>query len=249
MTMFDRKHNDANGEDSADGTNDNYSWNCGVEGPTANATILRLRAQQRRNMAASLILSQGVPMLLAGDEMGKTQKGNNNAYCQDNELTWIDWSDIDEDMLTFVRKLIELRQHHPVFRRPRYFKGAMIGNHVKDVVWLTPEGDEMTPHDWQVPYARSLGYLLNGEVTLHDGADGRAQGRDDSFIVLMNAYHDTIPYTLPPTNLGLLWEIVIDTALPGGIGHGQIVEAGEAYPLKGRSMAVLKRKSASRGGE
>ncbi|MDK9721533.1 MAG: glycogen debranching protein GlgX [Rhodospirillales bacterium] len=249
MTSFDRKHNDANGEDNNDGTNDNYSWNCGVEGPTANSAILKLRAQQRRNMIATLLLAQGAPMLLAGDEMGKSQKGNNNAYCQDNELTWIDWASIDEDMLSFTRAILALRDRHPVFRRPRYFKGTMIGNHVKDLLWFTPEGDEMTAHDWQVPYARSLAYLLNGEVTLHDGAEGRAQGRDDSFLILLNAYHDTIPYILPPPSIALLWEVVVDTAMPTGLGHGHIAEAGESYPLKGRSMAVLKRKSASRGAE
>jgi glycogen operon protein len=249
MTSFERKHNEANGEDNSDGTNDNFSWNCGVEGQTANATILKLRAQQRRNMAATLLLSQGVPMLLSGDEMGKSQKGNNNAYCQDNELAWIDWSNIDEEMLTFVRALIDLRARHPVLRRPRYFKGEMIGNHVKDVVWLTPEGQEMTPTDWQVPYARSLGYLLNGEITLHDGAEGRTHGRDDSFIILMNAYHDTIPYVMPDQSVGLSWEVVIDTSLPGGLGQGDIVQAERPFNLKGRSMAVLKRKTASRGAE
>ncbi|CAA6606179.1 glycogen debranching enzyme [Rhodospirillaceae bacterium LM-1] len=249
LTSYDRKHNDANGEENRDGTDANYSWNCGVEGPTANAAVLKLRHQQRRNLMATLLLSQGVPMMLAGDEMGKSQKGNNNAYCQDAELAWIDWTDIDEDMLAFTRVLLGLRARHPVFRRPRYFKGTEIGNHVKDLLWLTPEGKEMTPHDWQVPYARSLAFLLNGEVTLHDGNEGRSGMRDDTFIVIMNAYHDAIPYVLPPPSVGLVWEVVIDTALQDGLGHGRIAEAGEHYAMKGRSMAVLKRKSANRGAE
>lgn len=249
LVSYDNKHNEANLEENTDGSNDNYSWNCGAEGQTANPAVLKLRVQQRRNLIASLILSQGVPMLLAGDEMGKSQKGNNNAYCQDNELAWIDWSNIDEEMLSFAKAVLALRAQHPIFRRSHFFKGTTIGNHVKDMLWFTPEGKEMSGADWQVPYARSLAYLLNGEATLQDGIEGRSLSRDDTFIVMKNAYHDMIPYTLPPASIGLLWEVVIDTSRPGGLGSGEVAEAGEIYPLVGRSMAVLKRKSANRGAE
>ncbi|MBI4969929.1 MAG: glycogen debranching protein GlgX [Rhodospirillales bacterium] len=249
LTAYDRKHNQANGEDNRDGTDANYSWNCGVEGPTANASINTLRAQQRRNLMATLVLSQGVPMILAGDEMGHSQQGNNNAYCQDNELSWIDWESLDEEMLTFTRALIRLRAEHPVFRRPRFFKGQPIeGAGIRDIAWITPEGREMGAGDWMVPFARSLGFVLGGEVCLADAAPegGRAKA-DDTFLILMNAHHEQIDYQMPHERKGKAWELLIDTALPGGLGHGEAFTNDQSYPLKAWAMAVLKRQH-GRGG-
>jgi isoamylase len=247
LVSYDRKHNLANGEDNRDGTDANYAWNCGAEGPSPNPSIIRLRTQQRRNLMATLLLSQGIPMILAGDEMGFSQGGNNNAYCQDNETSWIDWASVDEDMLAFTRALIKLRSDHPILRRARFFKGQpVVGSGLNDITWLTPEGRPMTPGDWQVPFARSLAFVLNGEACAMDGAAGRSQ-RDETFFIMMNAHHEAIPYVLPPEETGQLWELLIDTSLPHGLGHGQMCEAGETYPLNAWSLAVLVRRQGRSG--
>ncbi|MGE5506491.1 MAG: glycogen debranching protein GlgX [Actinomycetota bacterium] len=240
LVSYDRKHNEANQEGNRDGTEANYSWNCGHEGPTDQPLVGKLRRQQSRNLLATLLLSQGVPMMLAGDEFGRTQRGNNNAYCQDNEISWVDWNNVDEETLQFVRALVALRRAHPVFRRPRFFEGRRIpGLGIKDVTWVTPEGREMTHGDWTMPYARSLGFVLGGESCAVDSLTGRDE-MDDTFLVLLNAYHDDVPYVLPPAALGRTWEVVVDTAKPRPV-HGDVWEAGARFPVKPRSMAVLRR--------
>jgi len=243
LVSYDRKHNDSNGEHNRDGSDDNHSWNCGHEGPTEDRRIHALRRQQMRNMLATLFLSQGVPMLLAGDEFARSQGGNNNAYCQDNDVGWIDWNNIDKGTLEFVRALIKLRRDHPVFRRPRFFDGRrMPGSALKDITWVTPEGREMSQADWTLPYARSLGCIVSGESVVTDAASG-AEEADDTFMVLFNAYTEIIFYTLPPAALGKRWDVVIDTARPEAILVGEGCDAGARFPLKPHSLAVLRRRN------
>ncbi|MBX9634035.1 MAG: glycogen debranching protein GlgX, partial [Magnetospirillum sp.] len=246
LVSYDRKHNDSNGEHNRDGTDANYSWNCGHEGPTEDKRIHALRRQQMRNMMATLFLSQGVPMLLAGDEFARSQGGNNNAYCQDNEIGWIDWNNIDPGMLEFVRALIKLRRDHPVFRRSRFFDGRRLpGSTLKDITWVTPEGREMTHADWTLPYARSLGFVLGGEACAADSATGR-DDVDNTFMVLLNAYSEIIFYTLPSPQLGKSWEVVVDTGRPDPILADETCEAGIRFPLKPHSLAVLRRRNGTR---
>ena len=242
LVTYQRKHNEANLEDNRDGTDANFAWNCGHEGPSPYPEVRELRRRQSCNLIATLLLSQGVPMILAGDELGRSQGGNNNAYCQDNPVSWVDWSAVDEEMLAFVRAVIRLRLEHPVFRRAHFLEGKRIPNSLlKDVVWITPEGREMTPADWQLPYARSLGFVLGGGAVADDGLPA-----DDSFLVLLNAYHETIPYTLPPATLGQAWEVVVDTAESPPARPGQSWAAGLSYALRPRSLAVLRRLAAVR---
>jgi isoamylase len=246
LVTYDRKHNEANGEGNRDGTDANYSWNCGHEGESPYPEMGALRRQQMRNLMATLFLSQGVPMLLAGDELGHTQGGNNNAYCQDNEVSWINWNNIDNETLAFVRTLIALRRNHPVFRRPRFFEGRRVpGSALKDITWVTPEGREMTHTDWTLPYARSLGFILGGESCAIDSLTGREE-MDDTFLVMLNAYHETVDYILPPADSGLHWQVVVDTAAADA---GTVLAAGEAFPLRPRSLAVLRRTGGIRGEE
>ncbi|MDP9841227.1 glycogen debranching protein GlgX [Streptosporangium lutulentum] len=213
LVSYDRKHNEANGENNRDGTDDNRSWNCGAEGPVEDPEIVRLRRRQRRNFLATLFLSQGVPMLLAGDEFGRTQKGNNNAYCQDNEISWIDWSlaKTEEDLLDFVRILSKLRRRHPVFQRRRFFHGRKAEDGTRDIVWLTPAGEEMSASDWHTGYAKSLVVFLNGDAITEPGPRGE-QIVDDSFLLLINAHHEDMTFTLPEARYGKKWQIVLDTA-------------------------------------
>ncbi|MEO8163924.1 MAG: glycogen debranching protein GlgX, partial [Betaproteobacteria bacterium] len=202
LVSYNDKHNEANGEDNRDGHNNNLSWNCGVEGPTDDPEILALREQQKRNLLSTLLLSQGVPMLLAGDERGHTQQGNNNAYCQDNELSWLDWTPGAEGaaLTNFVQRVIALRRAHPSFRRRNFFEGIpRQGDSVKDVTWLKPDGTEMTPEDWNNSNARCLAKLCAGNSITERGPRGEAL-RDDDFLLLFNAHHDEIPFTLPATD-------------------------------------------------
>ncbi len=239
LVAYERKHNAANGEDNRDGTDANYSWNGGVEGPTDDPEVLAVRRRQRRNLLATLLLSQGVPMLLGGDELGRGQGGNNNAYCQDNDISWIDWDDVDADMLMFARAVIALRRRHPVFRRPRFFSGeAVNGGPLRDVTWITPEGREMAHGDWVLPYARSLGLILGGEAC---AADGGEEPADDSFLILLNAHHEPVPYAAPAATFGKAWRLLLDTSLDSAFGEGQMYRPGEDYPLQARSLAVLVR--------
>ncbi|HEX7043384.1 MAG TPA: glycogen debranching protein GlgX [Burkholderiales bacterium] len=239
LVSYNEKHNEANGEDNRDGTDHNFSWNCGVEGPTDDPEIRRLRAKQKRNFIATLLLSQGVPMLLAGDEVGRTQHGNNNAYCQDNEVSWVHWdlNAEDREFLEFVRRMVRLRHDHPSFRRRQFFRGREIsGTGIRDLVWLRPDGGEMTEEEWHKPFARTLGLSLAGELSEEDER-GRPL-RDDNFLLLLNAHAEQVPFTLPAFTSGeTAWEVVIDTEDPARRGRHN---AGEQYPLAGRSLVLLR---------
>ncbi|GII91222.1 glycogen debranching protein GlgX [Sinosporangium siamense] len=242
LVSYDHKHNEANGEDNRDGTDDNRSWNCGVEGPAGGAVEV-LRDRQKRNMLTTLFLSQGVPMILHGDELGRTQHGNNNAYCQDNEISWVDWSDARESwlLLDFTKRLAKLRRDHPVFRRRRFFYGRPVrGSHdeLSDIAWLTPAGEEMTDADWNVGHARSLAVFLNGDAITEPDRRGRHIS-DDSFLLLFNAHHETITFTIPK-DYGVMWSTEVDTAAPI-IVETRLCQAGEGVPVAGRSVRVLRR--------
>ncbi len=242
LVSYNDKHNEANGEDNRDGSDDNRSWNCGVEGPASGA-VETLREQQKRNFLATLFLSQGVPMLSHGDELGRTQGGNNNAYCQDNEISWVDWSDVRENwlLLSFTKRLARLRREHPVFRRRRFFYGRPVrGSHddLSDIAWLTPGGVEMTDADWHNGYAKSLAVFLNGDAITEPDRRGR-RITDDSFLLFFNAHHEVIRFTIPK-NLGDLWTTEIDTAVPIAVDQ-RVSRAGEAVPVAGRSVRVLRR--------
>ncbi len=247
LVSYNEKHNEANGEGNQDGHNDNLSWNCGIEGPTDDPVILDLRLRQKRNMLTTLLLSQGVPMLCGGDEIGRTQQGNNNAYCQDNDLSWHDWNLTaeDRDLLGFVRQLIALRQRHPVFRRRRFFQGRNIhGSEIKDIVWLRPDGREMDEADWSQGYLRALGIVLAGDAIEESDARGN-RIVDDTFLLLLNAHHEAIPFLLPSADGTAPWSVVLNTHV-GGIAHPpSTVTGGEPFTIEPRSMALLCRLSAA----
>jgi isoamylase len=244
LVSYNQKHNEANGEGNRDGEDHNRSWNCGEEGPTRNQHINTLRIRQKYNLLTTLLLSQGVPMLLAGDEMGHTQQGNNNAYCQDNELTWLNWQlgREDKELFRFVRHLIRLRKQHPIFRRRGFFQGREIaGAGVKDLTWLTPAGLEMTQEEWQQSFfARCLGLFLAGDAIDEHDERGRPI-RDDNFILLLNSHHEDIPFILPAEPSYARWEVVVDTSHPDGRGTvGHFYSSHSTYPLQKRSMVVLR---------
>ena len=245
LVSYNDKHNEANGEQNRDGHSHNRSWNCGVEGPTDDADINELRERQKRNLVATLMLSQGVPMLLAGDEIGRTQNGNNNAYCQDNEISWVDWSMTPEktQLLGFVRKLIALRRSHPTFRRHNFFAGeAPQGNGLKDLVWLKPDGGEMTQTEWEQDFARCLGMYLSGSALHVVSRHGRPIS-DDDFLVLFNAHHEDVEFHMPELG-GDAWQALIDTTHPSGSVDPKSLQPGDVYPLHCRSLAVFIRKAA-----
>ena len=242
LVSYEDKHNEANGEDNQDGHDDNRSWNCGVEGETDDPEVLACRARQQRNLLTTLLLSQGVPMLVGGDELGRTQGGNNNAYCQDNEISWIDWDDVDEDLLAFTSELIRLRADHPVFRRRRWFEGRPIADdEIADIAWLTPDGTRMSRHDWEASFAKSLQVVLNGQGIASPDLRGRSVV-DDSFLVLFNAHHDDLEFTLPAKRWGAEWEVVLDTteARLRDRDDRETLGAQERRVLAGRSVVVLK---------
>jgi glycogen operon protein len=242
LVSYDHKHNEANGEENRDGNNNNLSWNTGAEGETDDAAINALRAQRKRNFLATLLLSQGVPMITAGDEIGRAQRGNNNAYCQDNDLSWVDWN-LDPDrrrLLEFARRLIRQRRDHPVFRRRRFFEGQPIhGSGIKDIVWLKPDGSEMSVEEWSHEFARCLGMLLNGESLTEVDARGRRVA-DGKFLVLFNAHHEEIPFVLPNHDAGVHWLVVLDTTHEHGLVRGGVHGGGTPYRLKGRSLALMQ---------
>jgi len=216
LVSYNEKHNEANGEDNRDGESHNRSWNCGAEGPTEDSEVRVLRERQKRNFLATLLLSQGVPMIAHGDEMSRTQGGNNNVYCQDNELSWIDWKDAREhEVLTeFTAALTRLRAQHPVFRRRRFFQGRPIqGSSIEDIAWLRPDGRQMSDEDWRGGFARSVGIFLNGRGIPERDELGR-EIVDDSFLLLVNAHHQQITFTVPGEAYGRFWEVVVDTADP-----------------------------------
>ena len=242
LVSYNEKHNEDNGEDNRDGNNNNLSWNYGVEGSTDNPKIVWLREQQKRNFIGTLLLSQGVPMLLAGDEVGRTQNGNNNAYCQDNELNWLDWywDDNRWRLLNFAKKMIALRREHPLFRRRDFFHGVVVGDGTrKDVEWIKPDGQEMTTEEWEKDFARSLGMWLNGEQ-LPETDDRGHPLHDDSFLVLFNAHDDKIDFRLPEAEAGVAFWPEIDTSYDTGIPRSELFRPNTIYPLQGRSLVVLR---------
>jgi glycogen operon protein len=240
LVSYNDKHNEANQEDNRDGHSHNLSWNCGVEGPTDDTGIVELRQRQMRNFVATLMLSQGVPMLLGGDEFGRTQGGNNNAYCQDNEISWVDWSllDANPELVRFVQRVIAIRRQHPVFRRRRFFQGRPIRGGVKDILWLNPEGGEMTDEEWAQDFARSIAVYLAGEGLEETDARGHPL-RDENFLLLLNAHHEAIDFLLPQLHPGTSWEVLLDTSFAQGLAVDGKFAAGARYSLNGRSLALI----------
>jgi isoamylase len=243
LVSYHDKHNEANGEDNRDGDSHNRSWNCGAEGPTDNADIQALRERQKRNFLATLLLSQGVPMLAHGDERGRTQQGNNNVYCQDNELSWVDWDNIqaNRDLTEFTARLIELRREHPIFRRQRFFQGRPIrGSNIDDIAWLRPDGQQMDDEDWNTGYARSVAVFLNGQgIPDRDQLGERVL--DDSFLLLINSHDEQIAFTLPDKDYGQDWQIVLDTADPQ-LSNTPSAPAhpGDQQDLPARTLRLLR---------
>ena len=253
LFCYNHKHNKANGEGNRDGTNDNRSWNCGVEGPTDDPGILELRARQKRNVLTTLFCSQGVPMMLAGDEMGRTQRGNNNAYCQDNDISWTDWSrmDSERDLVDFTRALSALRRDHPVFRRRRFFRGRRPGassSFPGDIVWLTPAGREVAENDWR-DGGKSLAVFLNGDKISEPDPRGE-RITDDRFLLLFNAEAETVSFNLPGVRYGREWEVVIDTFGPRVPAlHGElppVLNAKAQAKVAGRAVMVLRCRTSGR---
>jgi glycogen operon protein len=238
LVSFNDKHNEANGENNADGHSNNHSWNHGVEGPTEDPDIVRLRERQKRNLLATLLFSQGTPMLLAGDEFGHSQKGNNNAYAQDNEVTWLDWSAVPEagrTMREFVRKLISTRQAFPILHRARFLVGDYNEElQVKDVTWLSPEGLEMNPEQWGDTNAKCLGVLLDGRAQ----ATGlKRRGSDATLLIVCNSHHEIVKFTLPEVAEGKSWLGFVDTNLPDA--RLSSFQFGHRYDVTGRSLAMF----------
>jgi glycogen operon protein len=241
LVSYNEKHNEANQDDNNDGESHNRSWNCGVEGPTDDPAVLALRAQQRRNFLATLFLSQGVPMLCHGDELGRTQQGNNNGYCQDNELTWVDWDSVDVDLLAFTRRMAELRREHPIFRRRRFFDGRPVRRRgqdaLPDIEWFTPDGAEMTEEDWDSGFGRAIAVYLNGNGI--PGTDTRGQRIvDDSFVLCFSAHDEPIEFRVPPEEYGAAWEVVVDTLNPEE--SDRVAAAGSTVTVGPRALVVLQ---------
>jgi isoamylase len=230
LVSYDQKHNDANTEDNRDGTDDNRSWNCGVEGPTADQDVLALRGRQKRALLLTLLLSGGVPMVLGGDELGRTQRGNNNAYCQDNEITWFDWSAVDEAFIGFTTDVIALRRRHSVFRRRRFLTGAAAA----DLRWFTPSGAEMTPQNWADPSARSIALFIDGSTDPDVDVDGTPM-IDDDFLMFVNAWWEPLTFSVPASFVLHPWEIVCDTFDPARAGR-----ARQQFDVGPRSAVVMR---------
>ncbi|MBB1286364.1 glycogen debranching protein GlgX [Flavisolibacter sp. BT320] len=240
LVSYNEKHNEANGEGNNDGESHNRSWNCGYEGETDVPAIQLLRKKQVRNFLTTLFLSQGVPMLVAGDELGRTQGGNNNAYCQDNEISWVDWVGADTDLLTFSKKIIHFARRHPVFNRRRWFKGQTFkGVGVEDIAWFRPDGGEMTEENWRDDFAKTLGIFLNGKAIPSPGPKGE-KIVDDNFFLIFNAHHDSITFLLPPQKFGRQWIKILDTAIDYFEETGEIHPAKKTIQIEGRSIVLLK---------
>ncbi|ORW90953.1 malto-oligosyltrehalose synthase [Mycolicibacter terrae] len=243
LVSYNEKHNEANGDDNTDGESHNRSWNCGVEGPTDDPDILALRARQMRNIMATLMLSQGTPMLAHGDELGRTQQGNNNAYCQDSEIAWMDWSlaEKNSDLLDFTRRVTRLRKEHPVFRRRRFFEGLPVRHEdeIGDIAWFTPAGEEMSQDDWDNGFDKCIMVFLNGEAIREPDVRGQ-RVVDDSFLLCFNAHEDTVEFAVPGEDYAQEWTVELDTAQPDSPADHP-VRAGEEMPVPGRSLLVLRK--------
>jgi len=242
LVSYNGKHNDANGEGGRDGESDNRSWNCGAEGDTDDPAVLALRARQQRNLLTTLLLSQGVPMIAHGDECGRTQRGNNNAYCQDNELSWVDWSfdAAQRELLDFTRGLVRLRRDHPVLRRRRFFKGAGSRDGLGDLTWFRPDGNPMQDSNWDWDEARAVAVFLNGEAISEPGPTGE-RIVDDSFLVLLNGHYEPLEFSLPGLRYGTVWTVAVDTAGPADGGDETELKAEGRVLLEARSTLVLTR--------
>jgi isoamylase len=242
LVSYNDKHNEANQEENRDGHSENFSFNFGAEGPTEDAAILAAREQQKRNFLATLLLSQGTPMLLAGDEIGHSQSGNSNAYCQDNEITWLKWGERsapDEQLLTVTRRLIALRKAHPVLRRMRFLHGTVqCRRGIKDLIWFTPQGTEKTPEQWRDPLARCIGVLLNGQAGPTLGPRGLPVD-DGLILIIVNSHHEAVEFTLPQLPLAGPWRKMLDTATPDEAGETEL-PIGSMLPAQGRSLIVLR---------
>ena len=243
LVSYNEKRNEANGEDNRDGESNNKSWNCGAEGPSDDPAVNTLRAQQQRNFLATLLLSQGVPMLSHGDELGRSQSGNNNVYCQDNEISWIDWASADSDLLEFTRSVSALRSAHPVFRRRRFFDGRPVreagSEGLPDIAWFAPDGSDMTAEDWETGYAKSVAMYLNGEGI----ADPDVRGQrvvDDSFVLCFNAHYEPIEFVLPPEQFAARWVPAISTSANS---TREAVAAGSAVKVDARAVLILQSES------
>ncbi|MFB3816460.1 MAG: glycogen debranching protein GlgX [Candidatus Methylomirabilales bacterium] len=242
LVSYNEKRNEANGEDNRDGHNHNLSWNCGVEGPSEDAAVVALRERQKRNFLATLLFSQGVPMLCGGDELGRTQQGNNNAYCQDNEISWYDWK-LDRrarSLLEFTQRCIRLRRRHPALRRRQFFFGRRIhGSEVKDLTWFRPGGREMTEEDWNNGLTRCLGLRIAGDAL--DEVDARGEPvRDETLLILLNAFWEPVPFVLPAHKAGVRWEVLLDTRTPDGRRRSRPLKGGEPYDLEARSLTLFR---------
>ncbi|AXY78474.1 glycogen debranching enzyme GlgX [Paraflavitalea soli] len=240
LVSYNDKHNEANGDDNKDGGDENRSWNCGAEGPTDDAGINELRSRQQRNFFATLLLSQGVPMISAGDELGRTQQGNNNAYCQDNEISWINWLQLDHDLLQFVQYLIKVRKQHPAFSRNRWFRGhALTGGGMEDIAWFLPNGDPMQEAHWQTGFAKSLGIFLH-ELESHNDDPLDEVISHENFYCIFNAHHEAVEYYLPGQQYGQQWKMIINTDRPDAVHARKIYRSGHPIKAAGRSMILLK---------
>ena len=239
LVSYNEKHNEANGENNQDGESHNRSWNCGAEGPTDKNEVLTLRKQQKRNLLSTLFLSQGIPMIVAGDEISRTQQGNNNAYCQDNEISWINWAEADKELLEFTQKLISLRKSHPTFCRRKWFQGQPIkGIGVEDIAWFLPDGSEMTDEHWNTSFAKSLAVYLNGKG-IHTLSRKGEPIVDDSFYVIFNAHHEPLEYALPLAKYGKQWKTVIDTT-EGVVSGDKTYKPGDRVKVEARSIILLQ---------
>lgn len=240
LVSYNQKHNEANGNNNKDGNDDNHSWNCGIEGPTDNAEIIALRAQEKRNFLTTLFLSQGVPMLLGGDEIGRSQQGNNNCYCQDNDMSWYNWQTQDNDLLNFTSELIKFRLSHPIFKRRGWFYGRSLrGSGIEDIGWFMPNGSEMSEEDWKVGFAKSLMIFLNGSLIPY--LDNRGEHIvDDSFLILFNAHNEEISFTLPEEKWGKKWKKIINTAITTGFVEDEVIYSAKTpIPISGYSVTLL----------
>jgi isoamylase len=241
LVSYNDKHNEANGEGNRDGESHNRAWNCGAEGPTEDAAVLQLRERQKRNFIATLLLSQGIPMILGGDEMERSQGGNNNAYCQDNEISWFNWAlqQEQEQLLDFTRELVYFRRQHPVFRRRKWFQGRAIhGSGVSDIGWFNPDGHEMSDEQWEVGYSKAIGVFLDGSQIPSPGPQGQRIS-DDSFLLFFNAHYDLIEFALPAALQEREWQMILDTKEPGFVQDGHIFTGDQLVPVIERSLVLL----------
>jgi glycogen operon protein len=242
LVSYNEKHNEANGENNQDGADDNRSWNCGAEGPSDDPSVQALRARQQRNFMTTLLLSQGVPMIVGGDEFGRTQGGNNNAYCQDNEISWFEWQKMDDGLRAFVARVIQFRKQHAVFQRRRWFHGRHVrGTGVSDIGWFKADGEQMSDDDWQAGFARTVGVFLNGKGI--PTPDDRGEPiTDDSFYLLFNAHHEPMEFTLPTCPWGDRWQKVIDTDEPvPDLREHHEWKAGDKLKVQAYAVMVLRR--------